>query len=150
QLGELLTSRNVVLLHPPIRGGFDRRALVEYYSSVLPRIVGAPTAHHVKCVQPVEWLPATVGERIGAGLHEVLGTVAPPSAAAVESAATGFVQKLKNVAGANMPVTILPVLDAVPDDELGEFVERLDLTAAQRARLLQQVLAVARTPDEIF
>jgi hypothetical protein len=58
-LNLLLKSRNVVLLHPPIRGGFDRPALLEYYTSVIPEIVGtAPGRHYLKCVQPVEWLPA--------------------------------------------------------------------------------------------
>ena len=57
---------------------------------------------------------------------------------------------MKTGAKPQMPVTILPVLDVVPPDELTEFAERLDLTDAQRARLLEQVRAVARTPDEIF
>jgi hypothetical protein len=151
QLSALLASRNVVLLHPPVRGGFDRSALTEYYTSVLPRIAGAAQAvHHVKCVQPVEWLPSTVGERIAAGLQEVLGAFAAPPADALESAAIGFVNRVKDTASANMPVTVLPVLDAVPVDELREFAERLELSAAGRARLLRQVLAVAKTPDEIF
>ncbi|PYR62009.1 MAG: hypothetical protein DMF91_08180 [Acidobacteria bacterium] len=151
QLKALLTSRNVVLLHPPIRGGFDRPALLEYYTSVLPQIVGtAPVTHHLKCVHPVEWLPASAGERVGATINEVLGTFTAPSPGSVETAAKGFVERMKTGAKPQMPVTILPVLDVVPPDELTEFAERLDLTDAQRARLLEQVRAVARTPDEIF
>ena len=152
QLRTLLATRNVVLLHPPLRGGFDRPALLEYYTSVLPEIVGtAPLAHHLKTVQPLEWLPASTSQRLTEGLHEVLGTILTTTPdAAMESAARAFVQRLKAAANPQMPVTILPVLDSLPKDELDEFAERLDLTEAQRARLLQQVLTVAKTPDEMF
>ena len=103
---------------------FDRPALLEYYTSVLPQIVGtAPVTHHLKCVQPVEWLPASAGERVGATINEVLGTLTAQSPGSVETAAKGFVERMKTGAKPQMPVTILPVLDVVPPDELTRWTK---------------------------
>lgn len=151
QLRTLLSTRNVVLLHPPVRSGFDRSALVDYYTSTLPRLLGAaPWSHQLKCVQPVEWLPKTTVRRLRNGLADALGPFTDPEDDSSETAARGFINRLKTGATPTFPLTILPVLDDVPQDELAEFLDRQDLTEAQRARLLKRVLSVATTPDEIF
>lgn len=151
-LRSLLSARNLVLLHPALRGGFDRAVLLEYYTSTLPRILAAaPLPHHVKCVQPLEWLPRTAVGRLARGLTSLFGAAGDDEREdADESSARRFIDRLKRQAAPYLPVAVLPPLDAVPDDEIDEFLARQNLTEAQRTRLLRRVRAVAKTPDEIF
>jgi hypothetical protein len=149
ELRRLLATTNVVLLFPPLVGRFAESPLVELFTKTLPRLLAAePTRHHVKCVLPIEWLPAPAVKR-------VLWTVAslfadPPEDDDREPAARKFLAMLKQHAAPAMPLTILPVLDEVPSDELTTFLETLDLTPGQRQALLERVMELGTTPDDMF
>lgn len=153
QVSALLATRNVVLIHPVLRGAFDRAsAVADYYGSALPAILGpAARPHYLKCVQPIEWMPTTFRARLAAGATEAIGALMlDRPGSSLEGAALEFIERLKSHAPPHIPVTILPPLEPIPHDELTEFLETLDLTPRQRTALFDRVLSVAQTPDELF
>ena len=149
ELRRLLATTNVVLLFPPLVGRFAESPLVELFTKTLPRLLAAePTRHHVKCVLPIEWLPAPAVKRALWTVASLFGD--PPEDDDRERAAQKFLAMLKQRAAPAMPLTILPVLDEVPSDELTTFLETLDLTPGQRQALLERVMELGTTPDDMF
>lgn len=152
-LSRQLMHRNLVLLHPCVREGFDEDLLVRYYTEWLPALLGE--VHHpqgLKAVQPIEWTRAPSWLRILARLAVALWPGRPGwvCRALEDQAALAMLSRIEQKARPRLPAHRLSPLMDITREHLADFCGTITLPPAQREPFIERVLRGARTSDEVL
>ena len=148
ELGRRLTHANMVLLHPCLRARFVDEALISYYTQWLPQLINECRPRmNLKCVQPVEWPPAS---GIAAQLLIWLRLRGAPLDDS-KPQADQFMLRVRTDAAATLRTVRLHDLCDITPDDLNEFCDVVNLNDRQKTWLLSRISArCPKTPKDVF
>lgn len=153
ELHRRLAQRNLILLHPLLREGFEEKALSLYYSEWLPELLGEITgSFSAKIIQPVEWAVAGAPARLAALLLGWLYSEPRPWLRRVRQArrARTFMTDLAERKSAALPISALPDLDRIERAHILDFCRLVQLPESRRDEFVDAVLSGARTASDIL
>lgn len=153
ELQRRLAQRNLILLHPLVREGFEEPALRRYYTEWLPELLGEMSSEcSLKCIQPVEWVESS---SLARGLVRALGWLysQPPSwikRARQSERARDLLATLVSTNNKALPIYRLPDLETIRREHVLDFCRMLQLPDERHAEFVDTVLNNARTSGDIL
>lgn len=153
ELQRRLSQRNLILLHPLLREGFEEKSLQKYYGEWLPELLSdANPSGSVKIVQPIEWALASRWARLATAVLGWLPSEPRPFMRRARQAkrAQKLIADLLAQSCATLPVFRLRDLDQIQRAHIFEFCDALGLARAQQAEFVDSVLSGAKTASDIL
>ena len=151
-LREHLKHRNLFLLHPCVRDGFEDRALVQYYTEWLPQVLAQVDApHHLICLQPIEWLRCGFVQRWLALFVKALWPRQLPwmHLALHEKSARKLIRTLAQQS-TQLPVQVLDELSDITRVHLGKFCKKIGMPNSEKEHFINLVMAGAHSSTDIL
>ena len=135
KLRTMLERQNVLLIQPVIDRDYEDEAIVACFTEWLPNLLkDVEPVFRLKCVQPVAW---DVPSGIAAAARRWFGS-APPAFLRTENESRADELMKKIEAAAAMPAARV-TLKPITDDHVKDFCDLYDLSAGERARLLDRI-----------
>ena len=144
-LRDKLAFKNLVLLHPSITDGFERRHFVDYYTKWLPEVLANRTNGALKCIQPLEW---PIREAPGGLLRRWLAMGGASSEE--RNSAMGLVGALKSHQHECFRIIDVDELTNLEKPELEQFLEGSEFPVKDQQILLGQLLGGPQVPGYMF
>lgn len=151
-LREHLKHRNLFLLHPCVRDGFEDPALPLYYTQWLPQLLAEVDApHHLICLQPLEWLRCGLMQKWLALFVNALWPRRLPfmHLALHEKAARKLIRTLMQQ-GTQLPVQVLDELTDITRAHLSRFCKKLGMPSTKQEQFINLVMAGAHSSTDIL